>query len=71
VPIASAVVQGVADAEPVAISANHLDMVKFASKADGGYEKVLEYLILMVEKANGTISSRWETEERVKKGMNI
>ena len=70
-PIASAVVQGVADAEPVAISANHLDMVKFASKADGGYEKVLEYLILMVEKANGTISSRWETEERVKKGMNI
>jgi hypothetical protein len=69
--MASAIVPGVADAEPVAILANHLDMVKFVSKTDGGYEKVSEYLILMVEKACGTISARWETEERVKKGMNI
>ncbi|KAI9776252.1 MAG: hypothetical protein M1839_000486 [Geoglossum umbratile] len=67
VPIASAVVPGVADAEPIAISANHLDMVRFVSKADGGYQKVSEHLTLMIEKACGTISVRWETEERVKK----
>ncbi|KAI9858058.1 MAG: hypothetical protein M1813_007870 [Trichoglossum hirsutum] len=67
VPIASAVVPGVADAEPIAILANHLDMVKFVSRTDGGYEKVSEYLILMVEKACSTISARWETEEKMKK----
>jgi hypothetical protein len=46
-------------------------MVKFVSRTDGGYEKVSEYLILMVEKACSTISARWETEEKMKKGMNI
>ena len=71
IPIASAIVPGAADAEPVAISANHLNIVKFLSRNDGGYQKVSEYLILMVEEAGETISARWEAEERVKKGMHI
>ena len=70
VPIASAVVHGVADAEPVAIAENHINMVKFLSRSDGGYEKILEYLVLMVKLVQDKINARWELEERRKKGMN-
>ncbi len=40
VPKASAVVPGVADAEPISIPADHLNMVKFASRDDGGQQGV-------------------------------
>lgn len=43
-PRPSAVVPGAAHAESIAIPADHLDMVKFASREDGGYEKVSEHL---------------------------
>lgn len=69
-PIASAVVPGVADAEPVAIAENHINMVKFLSKSDSGYEKISEYLVLMVDLVWDKINARWELEERTKKGMN-
>jgi hypothetical protein len=70
VPTASAVVPGVADVEPVAIAENHINMVKFLSRSDGGYEKILEYLILMVKLIQDKINARWELEERRKKGIS-
>ncbi|KAF4475083.1 Kinesin light chain [Colletotrichum fructicola Nara gc5] len=65
VPRASAVVPGQADGEPIAIHADHINMVKFSSKEDPSYVKVSEVLQIMVANAGRNIGSRWETEERV------
>lgn len=59
-PRASAVVPGAADAESVAIPANHINMVKFPSHEDGGYEKVSGHLWLLANKAPDVIAARWE-----------
>lgn len=59
VPHASAIIPGVADAEPVAILADHLNMVKFTSREDGGYEKVSGHLMLLAQDAPGAIEARW------------
>jgi hypothetical protein len=67
--MSSAIVPGVADAESIAIHADHKNMVKFASQTDGGYEKVSEYLILMARRAGDIISNRWIKEERRTNGM--
>lgn len=67
--MSSAIVPGVADAESIAIHADHKNMVKFVSQTDGGYEKVSEYLILMARRAGDTISNRWIEEERRTNGM--
>ena len=68
VPQASAVVPGAADAEPVAIPTNHLDMVKFASRDDGGYEKISGYLQVLAEDAPDVIGARWEEQARIRMG---
>ena len=68
VPHASAVVLGAADAEPVAIQANHLNMVKFASREDGGYEKVSGHLQLLAEEAPAIIGAHWEEQGRIREG---
>ncbi|MCJ1453499.1 hypothetical protein MMC28_003846 [Mycoblastus sanguinarius] len=65
VPKASAVVPSAADAEPVAIPANHLDMVKFASREDRGYRTVSGHLQIMAEEAPTVISTRWEERHRI------
>lgn len=67
-PKASAVVPGAADAESVAISADHLNMVKFASSEDGGYRKVSGHLQLLAEEAPDAIGARWEEQDKIKKG---
>lgn len=67
-PQASAVVPGAADAEPLAISADHLNMVKFASREDEGYEKVSGHLQLLAEDAPDAIIARWEEQGRMRKG---
>lgn len=67
-PQASAVVPGAADAEPVAIPADHLNMVKFASREDVGYEKVSGHLQLLAEDAPVAIIARWEEQDRMRKG---
>lgn len=67
-PKASAVVPGAADAESVAIPADHLDMVKFASREDGGYKKVSGHLQLLAEEAPNVIGMRWEEQNRIKIG---
>lgn len=68
VPPASAIVPGVADAEPIAILANHLTMVKFPSCEDGGYEKVSGHLQTMAEKAPDAIDARWKEDDRMQMG---
>lgn len=44
-------------------------MVKFASREDGGYEKVSEHLWLLAEEAPDAIDVRWTEQEKIKKGM--
>ena len=68
VPRVSAVVPGAADAELIAIHANHINMVKFSSKEDSGYRRVSGHLRIMVQDAGETIRSRWEEERRVNAG---
>lgn len=58
VPRASAVVPGAADAEPIVIHADHINMVKFRSKEDSGYKTVSGHLQVMAESAGGVVSSR-------------
>ncbi|KAF2185388.1 hypothetical protein K469DRAFT_688164 [Zopfia rhizophila CBS 207.26] len=65
VPRASAVVLGAADAEPIAIHANHIHMVKFGSKSDTGYKTVSSHLQLMAVNAGDVIGLRWVMEGRV------
>ena len=67
-PRPSAVVPGAADAESIAIAADHLNMVKFASREDGGYEKVSGHLYLLAEEAPDAISARWTEQEKIKNG---
>lgn len=57
-----------ADAEHIAIPANHLDMVKFPYREDGGYEKVSGHLQILAEKAPDAIDARWKEEERNRVG---
>ncbi len=68
VPRASAVVPGAADAEPIVIHADHINMVKFASKEDNGYRTVLGHLQIIAQNASEVISTRWEMEMRVNAG---
>lgn len=68
VPRASAVVPGAADAEPIVIHADHINMVKFISERDSGYKTVSGHLQVMTQSARNVISSRWEEESRVNTG---
>jgi hypothetical protein len=69
VPKASAVVPGAADAEPIVIHADHINMVKFASKQDNGYRTVSGHLQIMAENAGEAIALQWAEEDRVEAGM--
>ncbi|KAH7006417.1 hypothetical protein EDB82DRAFT_573172 [Fusarium venenatum] len=64
VPRALAVVPGQADAEPIAVHANHKNMVKFKSREDVGYNTILENLQIMMKDAEAVIRARWEAERR-------
>lgn len=68
VPPASAIIPGLANAESVAIPADHLNMVKFVSCEDAGYEKVSGYLQLFEEQAPGAIGARWTDQDRIRNG---
>jgi hypothetical protein len=69
VPKTSAVVPGAADAEPIVIHADHINMAKFASKEDSGYRTVSGHLRVMAESAGEAIALRWAEEDRVDAGM--
>jgi len=68
VPRASAIVPGMTDAEPIVIHADHINMVKFASKEDNGYRTLSGHLRIMVQSVGEVINARWETERRVNAG---
>ncbi|KAF2022898.1 tetratricopeptide repeat domain-containing protein [Setomelanomma holmii] len=61
---ASAVVPGAADSEPIAIHADHINMVKFGSKLDHGYKTVSGHMRVMSGNAGDAIGGRWETEAK-------
>jgi hypothetical protein len=61
-------VPGVADAEPIVIHADHINMVKFASKEDNGYRTVSGHLRIMAQNASEVIGTQWEMEMRVNVG---
>ena len=67
-PYASAIIPGVADAEPLAILADHVNMIKFTSRENGGYEKISGHLKLLAEKAAGAINARWAEQDEIKRG---
>jgi hypothetical protein len=68
VPRASAVVPGAVDAEPIVIHADHVNMVKFASREDNGFKTISGHLQIMAQSADDVISLRWAEEERVTLG---
>jgi hypothetical protein len=69
VPRASAVVPGAADGEPIAIHADHTNMVKFESKSNPGYKTLSGHLQLMAARAGNSIGGRWDTDAKVNAGM--
>jgi hypothetical protein len=62
-------VPGTTDGEPIAIAADHVNMVKFASREDLGYGKVSGHLQVMAKSAPGVISARWEEQDKIENGM--
>lgn len=71
VPYASAIIPGIPDAESIAIPADHLQMVKYASREDSGYKKVSGHLRLLAEGAPGTINARWVKQDSLREGREI
>jgi len=53
----------------IVIHADHINMVKFSSKEDNGYETVLGHLQIMAESAGEAIVLRCAKESRVDVGM--
>jgi hypothetical protein len=68
VPRASAVVPGQANAEPVAMHTNHLNMVKYISREDNGYKTISRHLKDMANEAVEQIQQRWQAEKRSNEG---
>jgi hypothetical protein len=48
--------------------ADHVNMVKFKSRLDEGYRKVLDYIHIMTQDAPDKVASQWEMEDRIKAG---
>ena len=65
VPRASAVIPSAADAEPIAIHADHINMVKFMSSGDQGYKTVSGHLHIMAKSAPDAVALRWAEESRI------
>lgn len=57
-----------ADAESIAIHANHLDMVKFDTRENGGYEVVSGHLQILAQEAPDIIAAQWAKQEEKSEG---
>lgn len=68
---ASAVVFSTADAKLMVISADHLNMIKFASHQNREYKKVSEHLQLLAEETSDAINAHWKKQNRIRKGMKL
>lgn len=60
VPKPSAVVPGAVDAETVDIGKDHITMVKYYSAQEHAFQKVSDYISLMVEGASKRILENWK-----------
>ncbi len=60
---------GAADAEALAIPADHLSMVKFRSREDGGYQTVSGHLQILAQEAPNVIRACWEEQDMIKNCM--
>jgi hypothetical protein len=67
VPKASAVVPGVADVEPIAIMADHINMAKFSSMEDDGFCTISGHLSLMVKDCAAKIETNWRSKDNMDK----
>ena len=70
-PQASAIVPGAADAESIAIPANHINMVKFASCEDEGFKKISGHVQLLAEEAPDVHQTALGGAEQDQKGYGI
>ena len=61
-------VPGAADAEPIAIFADHINMVKFAPKESNGCKTVSGHLQVMIQSGRDVVALRWEQEDRFNDG---
>ena len=68
VPRSSAVVPGQADAEQIAIHADHKNMVRYTSREDRDYITISEHLQIMVSAAPEEIRRRWERQREADEG---
>ncbi|OIW32077.1 hypothetical protein CONLIGDRAFT_251504 [Coniochaeta ligniaria NRRL 30616] len=64
VPRVSAVVPGQANAEPIAIHADHANMVRYTKREDSGYKTISGHLTIMANDAVEEIRQNWEAERR-------
>jgi hypothetical protein len=48
--------------------ADHINTVKFRSRSDEGYQKILDFIQIMTWEAPDKVDSQWEKEDRVKAG---
>jgi hypothetical protein len=62
------VVPGTTDGEPIAIAADHVNMVKFASREDVSYVRVAGHLQVMAERASGIIHAQWDEQDKIENG---
>ncbi|KAG8845944.1 hypothetical protein FRB91_001307, partial [Serendipita sp. 411] len=62
VPRHLAVIQGDSKARVAVLHANHCEMVKFTGKGDHNYQKVVDYLSELMEKAPTKIQENWIRE---------
>jgi hypothetical protein len=68
VPRSSAIVPGQADAEPIVIHEDHINMAKYPSKGHAGYKTMSGHLQIMADAAVDKIRKRWDEEKRVQEG---
>jgi hypothetical protein len=61
-------VSGAADGEPIAIHADHTNMVKFESRSNPGYKTVSGHLRVMGARAGDAVGKQWDTEGRMDAG---
>lgn len=64
VPKPSAVVPGARDAEVIALTKDHINMVKARSPEDSNYKTLSGHLVLMAQEAGPKVLAKWRRERR-------
>ena len=69
VPQVFAIILGAVDVKTIAISANHLDMMRFGFCENRKYEKVSKHMQILVKKVPDLIDTYWKKQDISQKGM--